>query len=54
MDLATGRSFSDEVKKNDTFDEQTSKQYFAQISSAIHYLHKKMRTAHKDLKLANV
>jgi serine/threonine protein kinase len=52
--LATGRSLSDEVKKNGPFDEQTSKQYFAQISSAIHYLHKKMRIAHKDLKLANV
>jgi hypothetical protein len=28
--LATGRSLSDEVKKNGPFDEQTSKQYFAQ------------------------
>jgi len=48
MELATGRSLSDEVKKNGLFDEQTSKQYFAQTSSAIHYLNKKMRITHKD------
>ncbi len=53
MELATGRSLSDEVKKNGLFDEQTSKQYFAQTSSAINYLNKKMRITHKDLELAN-
>ena len=48
------KSLNDEVKQFAPFTEELARVYFAQISSAIYYLHCRLGIAHLDIKLANI
>ena len=53
MEYANGGNMITDVKKYGPYKEREAMAYFAQVSSAIYYLHCRLGIAHLDLKLAN-
>ena len=53
LSYANAGNMNTDVKKRGPYKEEEAMSYFAQISSAIYYLHCRLGIAHLDLKLGN-